>query len=98
MAPKPIAENTPFYGDNLDILRQYIPDNWLYWIRSLSLLRRKDKEPVRGKKRETAKGLLPLSERLAHRLTGQTLLSFPLKRGLLLLSIRHILPRLGEVR
>jgi site-specific DNA-methyltransferase (adenine-specific) len=27
MAPKPITENTLFYGDNLDILRQYIPDN-----------------------------------------------------------------------
>src|SRR5579859_6546470 len=26
MAPKPITENTLFYGDNLDILRQYIPD------------------------------------------------------------------------
>ncbi len=26
MAPKPITENTLFYGDNLTILRQYIPD------------------------------------------------------------------------
>lgn len=26
MAPKPITENTLFYGDNLDILRQYIAD------------------------------------------------------------------------
>src|SRR5437588_13038088 len=26
MAQKPITENTLFYGDNLDILRQYIPD------------------------------------------------------------------------
>ncbi|MGI9061919.1 MAG: DNA methyltransferase [Ktedonobacteraceae bacterium] len=26
MAPKPITENTLFYGDNLDILCQYIPD------------------------------------------------------------------------
>jgi len=24
MAPQPITENTLFYGDNLDILRQYI--------------------------------------------------------------------------
>lgn len=27
MAPQPITENTLFYGDNLDILRQYIADN-----------------------------------------------------------------------
>ena len=27
MAPQPITENTLFYGDNLDILRQYLPDN-----------------------------------------------------------------------
>lgn len=26
MTAKPITENTLFYGDNLDILRQYIPD------------------------------------------------------------------------
>ena len=26
MSPRPITENTLFYGDNLDILRQYIPD------------------------------------------------------------------------
>lgn len=26
MAPKPITANTLFYGDNLDILREYIPD------------------------------------------------------------------------
>ncbi len=26
MSPKPIIENTLFYGDNLDILREYIPD------------------------------------------------------------------------
>lgn len=26
MAPQPITENTLFYGDNLDILREYIPD------------------------------------------------------------------------
>lgn len=26
MAPKPITHNTLFYGDNLDILREYIPD------------------------------------------------------------------------
>lgn len=25
MAPKPITENTLFYGDNLFILREYIP-------------------------------------------------------------------------
>ena len=25
MAPKPITENTLFYGDNLSILRDYIP-------------------------------------------------------------------------
>jgi hypothetical protein len=25
MSPKPITENTPFYGDNLEILRDYIP-------------------------------------------------------------------------
>ena len=25
MAPKPIIENTLFYGDNLSILRDYIP-------------------------------------------------------------------------
>ncbi len=24
--PQPITENTLFYGDNLDILRQYVPD------------------------------------------------------------------------
>ncbi len=27
MTPQPITENTMFYGDNLDILRQYIADN-----------------------------------------------------------------------
>lgn len=27
MAPQPITENTLFYGDNLDILRQYLPDD-----------------------------------------------------------------------
>lgn len=27
MAPQLITENTLFYGDNLDILRQYIADN-----------------------------------------------------------------------
>src|SRR6266571_6510918 len=26
MSPRPITENTLYYGDNLDILRQYIPD------------------------------------------------------------------------
>ena len=26
MSPKPITENTLFYGDNLPILRDYIPD------------------------------------------------------------------------
>jgi site-specific DNA-methyltransferase (adenine-specific) len=26
MTPKPIAENTLFYGDNLPMLREYIPD------------------------------------------------------------------------
>jgi DNA modification methylase len=26
MSPQPVTENTLFYGDNLDILRQYIPD------------------------------------------------------------------------
>src|SRR5713226_1513071 len=26
MSPQPISENTLFYGDNLDILRQHIPD------------------------------------------------------------------------
>ena len=26
MSPKPITENTLFYGDNLPILREYIPD------------------------------------------------------------------------
>jgi site-specific DNA-methyltransferase (adenine-specific) len=26
LSPRPITENTLFYGDNLDILRQYIPD------------------------------------------------------------------------
>jgi site-specific DNA-methyltransferase (adenine-specific) len=26
MAPKPITSNTLFYGDNLDILREYIAD------------------------------------------------------------------------
>src|SRR5712692_5839887 len=26
MSAQPISENTLFYGDNLDILRQYIPD------------------------------------------------------------------------
>ena len=26
MSPRPITENTLFYGDNLNILRQYIPD------------------------------------------------------------------------
>ena len=26
MAPKPITKNTLFYGDNLDILREYVPD------------------------------------------------------------------------
>ena len=26
MAPKPIAKNTLFYGDNLPILRDYIPE------------------------------------------------------------------------
>ncbi len=25
--PQPVSENTLFYGDNLDILREYIPDN-----------------------------------------------------------------------
>src|SRR5260221_13889423 len=27
MSPQPITENTLFYGDNLDILHQYIADN-----------------------------------------------------------------------
>lgn len=27
MAPQPITDNTLFYGDNLDIMRQYIPNN-----------------------------------------------------------------------
>src|SRR5712691_9708279 len=27
MSPQPITENTLFYGDNLNILRQYIADN-----------------------------------------------------------------------
>lgn len=26
MSPKPITENTLFYGDNLPIMRDYIPD------------------------------------------------------------------------
>lgn len=26
MSPKPISDNTLFYGDNLKILREYIPD------------------------------------------------------------------------
>src|SRR6266849_7876891 len=26
MSPQPVTENTLFYGDNLNILRQYIPD------------------------------------------------------------------------
>ena len=26
MSPKPITDNTHFYGDNLPILREYIPD------------------------------------------------------------------------
>jgi site-specific DNA-methyltransferase (adenine-specific) len=26
MPPKPITDNTLFYGDNLPILREYIPD------------------------------------------------------------------------
>ena len=26
MSPKPIIENTLFYGDNLPILREYVPD------------------------------------------------------------------------
>jgi hypothetical protein len=26
MSPKPIATNTLFYGDNLPILREYLPD------------------------------------------------------------------------
>jgi site-specific DNA-methyltransferase (adenine-specific) len=26
MSPKPITDNTLFYGDNLTILREYIPD------------------------------------------------------------------------
>ncbi len=26
MSPKPITENTLFYGDNLKVLREYIPD------------------------------------------------------------------------
>jgi len=26
MPPKPITENTLFYGDNLKVLREYIPD------------------------------------------------------------------------
>ena len=26
MSPKPITDNTLFYGDNLPILREYVPD------------------------------------------------------------------------
>ena len=26
MSPKPVTENTLFYGDNLKVLREYIPD------------------------------------------------------------------------
>jgi 16S rRNA G966 N2-methylase RsmD len=26
MTPKPIAQNTLFYGDNLPVLREYVPD------------------------------------------------------------------------